>query len=761
MVIIPSADKAVALQFELEPADVFRKRQVHVGDDDVQAPPQAVARIDRQVVALFRHGAAVSEPAEDRIARDDGGGHAQRAAVAQVDLAVVPPRAARHRHAAGIARAHPRAADLGRHELPARGAVVLRARIPETVIGFRPAGVHQAPGAEVRRITELQPVGGLGGEVERVVEHAPAAHGGHVADAAIGAERVEGRVEPAAHHQARRQLPVHESARVLPPHEGVRIPFLELEVEPQVLVGLHVVRRAVLGESIGRLERRAVKSVLGAERIEVVIDEVLDLLLPLVAQPGGLLGKAFLLERVDQLEHDELVVEAPLVGVVVLRIDLVGIDIKGAGRFPGAVEIAGGVEVLRHLGVHLGDLVHVEVEHDHVRVVVGAPDMLLGQIAQRRRAGGELLGVGLAPRRVAVDVPVRRAVDAVRIGALVVAALQPSPDEVLQVILQRLDLLRVGEGDVLRCQIRRFAEARIVAGQSVDHAVQEDVRVVDGPGDLRLHVVWPVDSVPPLRRVLDLLLVDDEGRALLDQGFHRLGDEKFEIGLAPAVVPDRQHVLAELPEGHFVDVVVGFGRAEGLDRRLIGELGLDCLDLGLGVQRKACRQILRDRHARHDADVEEPRLVNHLAQFLVAVGPLHAEAVGGLAAGPAGRGQVQSGMGLAPGAALLRAAAAARMDIDLRAAAAAAAARILELGSGADRHQQERRGARGAHEVEERPVAGDELVPEESALEYLDRVFTRRAGRGDADAEVADLPPAFCRSIPCRRSSRARSPSVL
>ena len=90
----------------------------------------------------------------------------------------------------------------------------------------------------------------------------------------------------------------------------------------------------------------------------------------------------------------------------------------------------------------LGNLVHVEIEHHDVRVVVRPPHVLLVQILQRGRAGGQVFGIILAPPRVAVDEPVGRAVDPVRIRPLVVAALEPAPDEVLDVVLERLNLFR-------------------------------------------------------------------------------------------------------------------------------------------------------------------------------------------------------------------------------------------------------------------------------------------------------------------------------
>ncbi len=67
--------------------------------------------------------------------------------------------------------------------------------------------------------------------------------------------------------------------------------------------------------------------------------------------------------------------------------------------------------------------------------------MLFREVAQGRGVVAELLGVGAAPGRIAVDVPVRRPVDAVRVRRLVAAALELAPDEVFEVVLDRRDLL--------------------------------------------------------------------------------------------------------------------------------------------------------------------------------------------------------------------------------------------------------------------------------------------------------------------------------
>src|SRR5262245_54361359 len=110
------------------------------------------------------------------------------------------------------------------------------------------------------------------------------------------------------------------------------------------------------------------------------------------------------------------------------------------------------------------------------------------------------------------------------------------------------------------------------------------------------------------------------------------------------------------------------------------------------------------------------------------------------AASSASRGrEVEGGMRLAPGAARLARAAPGRVDEERLAAAPRRCAKVLELRSGKHRYEQERRRARGARVEEERPVPGDELVAEKTALEDLLRVLARRPGDRNRDPHVAHV----------------------
>ncbi len=193
--------------------------------------------------------------------------------------------------------------------------------------------------------------------------------------------------------------------------------------------------------------------------------------------------------------------------------------------------------------------------------------------------------------------------------------------------------------------------------------------------------------------------------------------------------------------------MAGGGGLEVHDLRLAGKFRPDLFDFRPAVEREAGGQVFGHRHPGHDADVEEPFAVERLAEFLVASRPLHPETIRCFAPRPSGGSEIEGRVRLAPSAAGFRAARAGRVDEDLRPAAAAASGRVFELRPREDGHQQEGRGAGGPHEVEERPVAGDELVSQETALEDLGGVLAHRPDRRDADGQVADLNGELARRL--------------
>src|SRR4249919_3606807 len=83
----------------------------------------------------------VSKETENRIIDDDRSCGAKCPAVAQIDLAGVPPRTATH-----LFIAKPCASPRSWLEASARAAVIVAARIPVSVVGLRRTRVQQRPG---------------------------------------------------------------------------------------------------------------------------------------------------------------------------------------------------------------------------------------------------------------------------------------------------------------------------------------------------------------------------------------------------------------------------------------------------------------------------------------------------------------------------------------------------------------------------------------------------------------------------------------
>ena len=181
---------------------------------------------------------------------------------------------------------------------------------------------------------------------------------------------IVGRLQPAAHGEARGELTFHEVTGIFAADNGVRVPLLILCVPPEVLVGKHVVGGAVLREGIRRFKRSAVESVLRTVWIRIVIDEVLNLLLPFAPKPGGTVWESFTLQRVRERQQEQFIVKAELIGLVIVRKDAVGVVKEGFGRAVCAPQVTGRIEVGRHPGIPARNLIHMEVEHDDVRVIV-------------------------------------------------------------------------------------------------------------------------------------------------------------------------------------------------------------------------------------------------------------------------------------------------------------------------------------------------------------------------------------------------------
>src|SRR6266496_4946340 len=67
--------------------------------------------------------------------------------------------------------------------------------------------------------------------------------------------------------------------------------------------------------------------------------------------------------------------------------------------------------------------------------------------------------------------------------------------------------------------------------------------------------------------------------------------------------------------------------AEDGDFGLLGELGLDRINARLRVECETSRQIFRDDHSWHRADVEQPFAIENLAHLVVGHCELETEAV--------------------------------------------------------------------------------------------------------------------------------------
>src|SRR5262245_5851115 len=84
----------------------------------------------------------------------------------------------------------------------------------------------------------------------------------------------------------------------------------------------------------------------------------------------------------------------------------------------------------------------------------------------------------------------------------------------------------------------------------------------------------------------------------------------------------------------------------------------------------------------------------------------------------------------------------------------AAGSKIFQLCAGLDRDNQKRRHTGSPHEIHERTISGDELMPHKSAFKNLFRLFTARSRCWNVDREIANL-DGICdclqRDVPIQR----------
>jgi len=335
-------------------------------------------------------------------------------------------------------------------------------------------------------------------------------------------------------------------------------------------------------------------------------------------------------ELLDKVADDQLVEVGQAAGIPVARLERHG-EI-GPGRPERPLQITGLVEVADQPRIVPGDFIHVEVEHDHVRIVVHPPEVVLPAATVRRAA-------------FPVDLPVGDPVDAVGIFFLV-RALELAPDEIPDMIFQRLDFPGVRIINVLLGEIGRLAEGRIVAGHPV---VFQPVEVIRTPQDRVLHVPFGKQPVVPLGRVAVELTVRQEGRPLLVERFQRLGDEELEPQ-APAVLPeaDGQPVFAGPGETDFVHMDVRSPFSDVFDLGLGRVLGMEGRGAVLRPERNPGGQVRRQGHARSDLDICQSFVVKDIPDSFIAGRPLELEGIGGFGIRRERGSDRRARLGLAP-----------------------------------------------------------------------------------------------------------------
>ncbi len=366
--------------------------------------------------------------------------------------------------------------------------------------------------------------------------------------------------------------------------------------------------------------------------------------------------------------------------------------------------------VLRHT-------VQAEVHQRDVRVVVDPPDVLAPG------AAGVLA--------LAVRLPVGDAVDAVG-ERLLRRALQPAPDEVLDVVVERVHLALHRHLRVLRGQERGLAEAGIVARDRVDAPAADAVVVVGAQHHVRVHRPLGQQAVVPERGIARLMR-RDERRALRHQRLERLRAEELEVHAPVVAEAHRQPVLAELREAHLPDLGVT-AATDAAQCGLCGVLGVDTVDALVRAQCDARREIARYGHARRDMHVDEPLLDQDLTRVVVVVRPAQRECVRPL--GP-GR-QRQARVGLPPLAAALRRDRARGRGVHEHAVSALRLP-VLEPRARIRHDHQVRPHVVGPRPEQERAVPGDETVLEHGRRRAL--LPARAAVQVDRqrDREVADF----------------------
>ena len=186
-----------------------------------------------------------------------------------------------------------------------------------------------------------------------------------------------------------------------------------------------------------------------------------------------------------------------------------------------------------------------------MRIVVDSPDVLFPAL--------------VVLEAVAIDLPIGNAVD--RIGVrFLIGFLQPTPNEILDVILNGVDFCLRGIEDVFSRDVGRFAQNGVVGSDRVRLQAVEVVRTTE---DLVLHVPLRKKGVVPLARILVLLVRYEKRSPLLVQGFQRFGDEKFKREIAALAIVKFQKILPQAGKPNLVDLHILPSLSGRLDFRLV------------------------------------------------------------------------------------------------------------------------------------------------------------------------------------------------
>jgi len=142
-----------------------------------------------------------------------------------------------------------------------------------------------------------------------------------------------------------------------------------------------------------------------------------------------------------------------------------------------------------------------------------------------------------------ISFPIGDAIDRVRVR-LVRGLLQPAPDEILDVIVERIDFTLHRELGVLGRDVSGLAESRIVARHFIDAPTLNAIVVVGTEQHFRIHVPVGNESVVPLGRIA-VLAAREKCRALFDQCLERFSGKEFQEHVLVLSISNREPILAK------------------------------------------------------------------------------------------------------------------------------------------------------------------------------------------------------------------------